>query len=107
MPESAYDDRVAEEIKEKAATVGMKKKPETDDGERDERDDLFEDVGWFIVTEDKAVIGTLQRKFKIGFNRAARIIDQLHEAGVVGPDEGTRARKVLMTAEQFAQFIEE
>ena len=43
----------------------------------------------------------LQRMFKIGFNRAARIIDQLEKEGVVGPDEGTKPRKVLITMEEF------
>ncbi len=47
----------------------------------------------------------LQRAFKIGFNRAARIMDQLAEAGVVGPEEGTKPRKVLMALEEFDQFI--
>ena len=45
--------------------------------------------------------------FKIGFNRAARIMDQLSEAGVVGEEEGTKPRKVLMSMEQFEQYIEE
>ena len=49
----------------------------------------------------------LQRVLKIGFNRAARIMDQLAEAGVVGEEEGTKPRKVLMSMEQFEQFIEE
>ena len=49
----------------------------------------------------------LQRMFKIGFNRAARIMVQLCEAGVVGEEEGTKPRKVLMSEEQFEQFIEE
>ena len=48
-----------------------------------------------------------QRVFKIGFNRAARIMDQLCEAGVVGEEEGTKPRKVLMSQEQFEQYIEE
>lgn len=43
----------------------------------------------------------LQRVFRIGFNRAARIMDQLCEAGVVGPEEGTKPRTILMTMEQF------
>ena len=43
----------------------------------------------------------LQRVLKIGFNRAARIMDQLADAGVVGPEEGTKPRKVLMSMEQF------
>ena len=49
----------------------------------------------------------LQRAFKIGFNRAARIMDQLCEAGVVGAEEGTKPRKVLMSQEQFEQYIDE
>ena len=44
---------------------------------------------------------------KVGFNRAARIMDQLYEAGVVGEEEGTKPRKVLMSMEQFEQYIEE
>ena len=54
-----------------------------------------------------ASIGMLQRWFKIGFNRAARIMDQLADAGVVGEEEGTKPRKVLMSSEQFEQYIEE
>ena len=46
----------------------------------------------------------LQRNFKVGFNRAARIMDQLQEAGVVGPEEGTKPRKVLMSLEAFEQI---
>ena len=49
----------------------------------------------------------LQRVFKIGFNRAARIMDQLEEAGVVGPEEGTKPRRVLMSKEQFLQLQED
>ena len=46
----------------------------------------------------------LQRYFRIGFNRAARIMDQLEDFGVVGPEEGTKPRQVLLTLEQFAQL---
>ena len=49
----------------------------------------------------------LQRAFKIGFNRAARIMDQLAEEGVVGPEEGTKPRKVLMSQEEFEQYAAE
>jgi S-DNA-T family DNA segregation ATPase FtsK/SpoIIIE len=49
----------------------------------------------------------LQRVFKIGFNRAARIMDQLSDAGVVGPEEGTKPRKILMSSEQFENYLEE
>ncbi len=49
----------------------------------------------------------LQRWFKVGFNRAARIMDQLAEAGVVGEEEGTKPRKILMSMEEFKQYVEE
>lgn len=73
----------------------------------DDRDAYFVDAGKFIIEKDKASIGMLQRVFKIGFNRAARIMDQLAEAGVVGEEEGTKPRKILMSMEQFEQYIEE
>ena len=72
-----------------------------------EKDTYFVDAGKFIIEKDKASIGMLQRVFKIGFNRAARIMDQLSEAGVVGPEEGTKPRKVLMTMEEFENYVEE
>lgn len=76
-------------------------------GNGDDRDDYFMEAGKFIIEKDKASIGMLQRVYKIGFNRAARIMDQLSDAGVVGPEEGTKPRKVLMSPEQFEQYIDE
>ena len=70
-------------------------------------DEYFEKAGRFIIEKNKASIGMLQRVLKIGFNRAARIMDQLAEAGVVSEDNGTRARQVLMDMTQFEQFLEE
>ena len=72
----------------------------------DERDIHFEEAGKFIIEKEKASIGMLQRMFKIGFNRAARIMDQLCDAGVVGPEEGTKPRKVLMSMEEFQNYLE-
>ena len=74
-------------------------------GPSNSRDEYFEQAGRFIIEKEKASIGMLQRMFKIGFNRAARIMDQLAEAGVVGEEEGTKPRKVLMTMEEFDQII--
>ncbi|MBO5197041.1 MAG: DNA translocase FtsK 4TM domain-containing protein [Lachnospiraceae bacterium] len=76
-------------------------------GNANERDDYFIEAGKFIIEKDKASIGMLQRVYKIGFNRAARIMDQLAEAGVVGPEEGTKPRKVLMSLEEFEQYVDE
>ncbi len=71
-----------------------------------DQDEYFVDAGRYIIEKDKASIGMLQRVFRIGFNRAARIMDQLYEAGVVGPEEGTKPRKVLMVMEEFENYIE-
>ncbi|MCD8015204.1 MAG: DNA translocase FtsK [Lachnospiraceae bacterium] len=70
-------------------------------------DELFTQAGQFIIEKDKASIGMLQRVFKIGFNRAARIMDQLSDAGVVGPEEGTKPRKILMSQEEFENYLEQ
>lgn len=77
------------------------------DGGASDRDVLFAEAGKFIIEKDKASIGMLQRWFKVGFNRAARIMDQLAEAGVVGEEEGTKPRKVLMSMEEFEQYLSE
>ena len=69
-----------------------------------DKDELFVDCGRFIIETQKASIGALQRKFSIGFNRAARIMDQLAEAGVVGEEEGTKPRRILMSVEEFNQL---
>ncbi len=71
------------------------------------RDDIFEEAGRFIIEKQKASIGTLQRVFKIGFNRGARIMDQLCEAGVVSEEDGKKPRNILMTLEEFEQMISE
>ncbi len=70
-------------------------------------DEFFVKAGRFIVEQDKASIGALQRLLKIGFNRAARIMDQLCEYGVVDKGEGTKPRKIVMSPEQFEQLVEE
>ena len=76
-------------------------------GSGEDRDVHFEEAGKFIIEKEKASIGMLQRMFKIGFNRAARLMDQLCEAGIVGEEEGTKPRKVLMSEEQFEQYKED
>lgn len=76
-------------------------------GDGNDRDAYFLDAAKLLIDKDKGSIGMIQRYFKVGFNRAARIMDQLEEAGVVGPDEGTKPRQVLMSPEQLEAFIEE
>ncbi|MCR5427791.1 MAG: DNA translocase FtsK [Lachnospiraceae bacterium] len=74
---------------------------EPDDG----HDEFFEQAGRLIIEKQKASIGMLQRVYKIGFNRAARIMDQLAEEGIVGPEEGTKPRRILMTLPEFEAYM--
>ena len=100
-PTAEYDKEIQEKIEavKETTTAGA--------DTANDRDVYFADAGKFIIEKDKASIGMLQRVFKIGFNRAARIMDQLYEAGVVGDEEGTKPRKVLMSMEEFEQYIDE
>lgn len=99
-------EEIAEKMKQMQAAVESAASSEASGGGND-RDVLFAEAGKFIIDKDKASIGMLQRWFKIGFNRAARIMDQLADAGVVGEEEGTKPRKVLMSMEEFEQYLEE
>ncbi|TCI27561.1 DNA translocase FtsK [Exiguobacterium sp. SH5S4] len=62
----------------------------------DSDDSLFEEVVQFILTQETASTSMIQRRFRIGYNRAARLIDSLEQAGYVGPSEGSKPRKVLV-----------
>ena len=69
-------------------------------------DDYFAEAGRYLIEKGKGSVSILQRVYRIGFNRAARIMDQLEEAGVMGPDEGTKPRKVLMTMDEFEELLQ-
>lgn len=102
--DTTYDVEITSQIESSASSGGgVAGASGGDDG----RDEYFRDAAKLIIDSDKASIGMLQRKFKIGFNRAARIMDQLAEAGIVGPDEGTKPRTILMSQEQFEAYEEE
>ena len=100
---ASYDPGIEDQIHAAAASTGAA----AGMSDANERDAYFADAARLLMDKDKGSIGMLQRYFKIGFNRAARIMDQLEEAGVVGPEEGTKPRKVLMSPEQFEQYQEE
>lgn len=100
---ASYSEEIEEHVNTNSTGESVMPGAENDG---DDRDAYFVDAGKLIIEKEKASIGMLQRMFKIGFNRAARIMDQLSDAGVVGPEEGTKPRKVLMTMEEFEQLIE-
>lgn len=94
---AVYDTEVTEKIESKLNSAAISQ----------EKDEYFEAAARFVIEKDKASIGMIQRMFKVGFNRAARIVDQLADAGIVGPEEGTKPRKVLMSSEQLEAYFEE
>ena len=65
----------------------------------EDRDDLFEDAAKVIVRSQQGSVSLLQRKLSVGYTRAARLVDQLEDAGIVGPFEGSKAREVLVASE--------
>lgn len=97
--EAEYNEEVNEQISKSNISLA--------DTIASERDEYFIEAAKFIIEKDKASIGMLQRIYRIGFNRAARMMDQLSDVGVVGPDEGTKPRQVLMNKEQFEKWLEE
>lgn len=64
-------------------------------------DELTEDAIEFILKQKQASVSMLQRRFRIGYNRAARIIDEIEDMGIIGPSDGSRPRQVLMTEEEY------
>lgn len=70
-------------------------------------DDFLEEAIDFVVSNNQGSASMLQRKFKIGFNRAARLIDSMEERGIVGPSEGSKPRKVLITKEELENLKRE
>ena len=81
------------------------------DADLADRDALFEDAARIIVQNQQGSASLLQRRLKLGYNRAGRIIDQLEAAGIIGQFEGSKARQVLiadeMSLEQFLKDVNE
>ncbi len=71
-----------------------------------ERDPYFIQAGRLCIEKQKGSTSMIQRQFKVGFNRAARIMDQLYEAGVVGQEEQNKPRKIIISMEEFEQMIQ-
>lgn len=102
--ESNYDENISKEIEEKA--VQEKKKGSAFDSseEDDDTDPLLANAVDIVLELGSASTSVLQRKLKVGYARGARIVDQLEEKGIVGPPEGSKPRKVLITKQQWLEM---
>ena len=83
-----------EELKNAIESNDASKKP-------DSEDELTEDAIAYILKSKQASVSMLQRRFRIGYNRAARIIDEIEERGIIGPSDGSRPRQVLVTEDEY------
>ena len=88
---SEYNENVMEEI-----STSVK-----GGGSSEEKDEFFDSAAMLVAQKEKASVSMLQRQFRIGYNRAARLMDELEEAGIVGPEDGSKPRKVLVTPSQL------
>ena len=99
---TAYDDNIMVEIERQAAIEKQKKTGLAEDGPEGD-DPMLEDAIKVVVENGQASTSLLQRKLKLGYARAARIVDEMEERGIVGPYEGSKPRKVLITKEQLME----
>ena len=72
-----------------------------------EKDDLYDQAARLVVTAGQASISYLQRRLRIGFSRAARLVDMMEADGLVSPSSGSKAREVLVAADYFEQIDEQ
>jgi len=97
-----YDDKIIKEIEENLPAVkGEKSSEPSSSGSAEQVDEMVEKAIEVVVENGQASTSLLQRKLKLGYARAARIIDELEELGVVGPFEGAKPRQVLISREQW------
>lgn len=90
-----YTQEMVDQITAVAKTAG---------GPSEETDEFFEQAVDLILEKEKASVSMLQRQFRIGYNRAARLMDELERRGMVGPEEGSKPRKVLITRAQWEEM---
>ncbi len=105
--QTVYDDVVMKEIDKQAAQTGSKKKDTSssgEDGEKGPADEMLPKAIEVVIEAQSASTTLLQRKLKLGYARAARIIDDLESSGIIGPYEGAKPRKVLVSKQQWYEM---
>ncbi|MCR5304831.1 MAG: DNA translocase FtsK [Lachnospiraceae bacterium] len=102
-----YDEDIQKAFDKGAPKSGGGTRDAGEGGGESDLDEFFADAGRLLIEKKKASIGLMQRAFRIGFNRAARLMDELEENGVVGADDGSsKGREILMTMEEFDALLE-
>ncbi|MEE1050372.1 MAG: DNA translocase FtsK, partial [Clostridia bacterium] len=102
--QTAYDEEVINEIERQAAKEKAAKSGLPEDAVDDGGDPMLDDAIECVVDAGQASTSLLQRKLRLGYARAARIIDQMEERGIVGPYEGSKPRQVLISRERLLEM---
>lgn len=97
--QASYNEKIMEQL-------AKAPDPDGDTGDGSAYDPLFNEALELVVDKQKASASMIQRRFRVGYNRAARIVDQLHEAGFVGDEEGSKPRNVLLSREAYRELKE-
>ena len=97
-----YDDKIIEEIEKQA--VAEKKQNGSDGGGFDDSDALLNDAIQCVVEAGQASTSFIQRKLRVGYARAARLVDEMEEKGIVGPPDGSKPRQVLISRQQWIEM---
>jgi S-DNA-T family DNA segregation ATPase FtsK/SpoIIIE len=97
-----YDEQIIEEIEKQA--VPEKKSKDSDGGGFDEDDNMMPTAIECVIEAGQASTSYLQRKLKLGYARAARLIDEMEDRGIVGPFEGSKPRQVLISRQQWIEM---
>lgn len=100
--DSQYSDEIQKEIDEKA--VHDKKSPFESDGEGEQLDALFDKAVDIVLESGTASTSFLQRKLSVGYARGAKIMDQLQEKGIIGPQDGAKKREILINRQQWLEM---
>ena len=103
---SDYDSDISEQIEQFSETIGVKGSKDSADSsgaDVDDSDPMLEDAIKLVVEAGQASTSLLQRRLRLGYARAGRLIDTMEQMGIVGPHEGSKSRKVLMTEQQFIE----
>lgn len=108
--ESEYDDEIIDEIDREAAKCGGKKSPSSGgvpmDGDgADESDPMLKSAIELAVDSGKISTSLIQRKLKLGYGRAAKLIDTMEQMGVVGPPDGNKPRQILLTRQEYMEMV--
>ncbi len=98
-----YDESIIEQIEREPEETHQSSGDDTPISE--ERDDLFIKAVEMVIDSGQASVAMFQRKFKIGYQRAARLVDRMEEQGIIGPYEGTKPRQVLMSRQEFNEML--